>query len=52
VLTLGYVFFFVIHVVQVFLAGWKNFSSAVTGFEVIETHPKPIIEKAHDKEKS
>jgi len=36
-LTVGYVFFFVIHVVQVFLAGWNNFRSVITGFEVIET---------------
>ncbi|MES2428433.1 MAG: cytochrome b/b6 domain-containing protein [Bacteroidota bacterium] len=52
VLTLGYVFFFVIHIVQVFLAGWKNFSSAITGFEVIDKTPKPIIKKTDDEEKS
>ncbi|WP_186292565.1 cytochrome b/b6 domain-containing protein [Mucilaginibacter corticis] len=52
VLTLGYVFFFVIHVVQVFLAGWKNFSSVITGFEVVNNKPKPIIEKGHDEEAS
>ncbi|MFD2863616.1 cytochrome b/b6 domain-containing protein [Mucilaginibacter antarcticus] len=51
-LTLGYVFFFVIHIVQVTLAGWKNFSSAVTGFEVIDDNSKPTIKKAHDQEKS
>ena len=39
-LTLGYVFFFVVHVVQVILAGWKNFSSVITGFEVVEEKPK------------
>ncbi|MFD2872760.1 cytochrome b/b6 domain-containing protein [Mucilaginibacter ximonensis] len=50
VLTLGYVFFFVIHIVQVFLAGWKNFSSAITGFEVLETGPK--IKKADEAEKN
>jgi thiosulfate reductase cytochrome b subunit len=42
-LTVGYVLFFVIHVVQVILAGWNNFRSAVTGFEVIEK-PEPVIE--------
>jgi len=36
-LTIGYVFFFLIHVVQVILAGWRNFSSVISGFEVIET---------------
>ncbi|WP_299354834.1 cytochrome b/b6 domain-containing protein [Mucilaginibacter sp.] len=50
-LTIGYVLFFVIHIVQVILAGWKNFSSVINGFEVIDTKPKPVIEKAHDEEK-
>ncbi|PTQ92631.1 thiosulfate reductase cytochrome b subunit [Mucilaginibacter yixingensis] len=36
VLTLGYLFFFLIHIVQVILAGWNNFRSVVSGFEVIE----------------
>src|SRR4051812_41462167 len=35
-LTVGYVLFFVIHIVQVTLAGWNNFRSVVSGFEVIE----------------
>jgi thiosulfate reductase cytochrome b subunit len=38
-LTIGYVLFFIIHVVQVILAGWKTFQSAVTGFEVVENSP-------------
>jgi thiosulfate reductase cytochrome b subunit len=50
ILTLGYVFFFLIHIAQVFLAGWKNFSSAVTGFEVVETQPK--LKKANGKKES
>ncbi|MEJ7585923.1 MAG: cytochrome b/b6 domain-containing protein [Ferruginibacter sp.] len=33
-LTIGYVLFFIIHVVQVILAGWNNFRSVVAGFEV------------------
>ena len=33
-LTIGYVLFFLIHVVQVILAGWNNFRAMVTGFEV------------------
>ncbi|GAB4019522.1 hypothetical protein GCM10028808_57550 [Spirosoma migulaei] len=32
-LTIGYVLFFVIHIVQVILAGWANFQSMITGFE-------------------
>ena len=35
-LTIGYVFFFLIHVVQVILAGWNNFRSVVSGFEIID----------------
>ena len=42
-LTVGYVLFFLIHVAQVIRAGWNNFQSMVTGFEVkkepIETQP-------------
>jgi len=39
-LTLGYVFFFVIHVVQVIIAGWNNFRSVISGFEVVNEKPK------------
>jgi len=38
-LTLGYVFFFLIHIFQVILAGWRNFQSVITGFEVVEEKP-------------
>lgn len=34
VLTLAYVAFFVIHIAQVFRAGWNNFRSMVTGHEL------------------
>jgi thiosulfate reductase cytochrome b subunit len=33
-LTIGYVAFFVIHVVQVVIAGWNNFRSMVIGYEL------------------
>lgn len=33
-LTIGYVLFFLVHVVQVIIAGWNNFQAMVTGFEV------------------
>lgn len=49
VLTIGYVFFFIIHVVQVVLAGWRNFQSVITGFEVVTDKPKPIIKPATDE---
>lgn len=35
-LTVGYVVFFVIHIVQVVLAGWRNFAPVISGFEVVE----------------
>lgn len=35
VLTIGYVLFFVVHVVQVALAGWNNFRSMVIGYEAV-----------------
>lgn len=40
-LTLGYVFFFMIHVFQVIMAGWNNFRSVVSGFEIVEK-PMPL----------
>ncbi|WP_295721906.1 cytochrome b/b6 domain-containing protein [Mucilaginibacter sp.] len=44
-LTIGYVFFFLIHIVQVVLAGWNNFRSVISGFEVVnEPDPQPVIE--------
>ena len=33
-LTMGYVGFFVVHVVQVIIAGWNNFRSMVIGYEL------------------
>ncbi len=36
ILTVGYVVFFVVHLIQVILAGWNNFRAMVAGFEVIK----------------
>ena len=41
ILTIAYCLFFVIHLLQVIRAGWKNFSSMVTGFEVRTENAKP-----------
>ena len=35
-LTIGFVLFFVIHVIQVAIAGWANFRSMVSGYDVID----------------
>jgi thiosulfate reductase cytochrome b subunit len=36
ILTLGYVLFFVIHIMQVILTGWNNFRAMIAGFEIIK----------------
>ena len=38
ILTMGYIVFFVVHVVQVIVAGWNNFRSMVIGYELVEDH--------------
>jgi thiosulfate reductase cytochrome b subunit len=41
-LTIGYSLFFVVHIIQVILAGWNNFRSVVTGFEVVNDDNEKI----------
>ncbi|PSR53279.1 thiosulfate reductase [Adhaeribacter arboris] len=36
-LTIGYVLFFLIHILQVIRAGWNNFQAMITGFEIKPT---------------
>ncbi|MGI8905758.1 MAG: cytochrome b/b6 domain-containing protein [Candidatus Sumerlaeaceae bacterium] len=38
-LTVGYVAFFIIHVLQVIRAGWNNFRAMVIGVEVVDVPP-------------
>lgn len=40
ILTLGYCLFFVVHILQVIRAGWKNFRSMITGFDVVPVLPE------------
>lgn len=35
-LTILFVLFFVVHIVQVIIAGWSNFRSMVTGYEIVD----------------
>lgn len=42
-LTLGYVGFFLVHIIQVIRAGWNNFQAMVTGHELVQV-PEPVIE--------
>ncbi len=44
ILTIGFVLFFLIHVVQVILAGWNNFRAMITGWEIVKEEVDPIIE--------
>ena len=46
VLTVGYVVFFLIHIIQVIRTGWNNFQAMITGFEIIK------LPKADKNEKS
>ena len=41
-ITWSFVGFFVIHIVQVVIAGWNNFQSMVTGVEKVESAPVPL----------
>jgi len=46
IFTLLFVLFFLVHILQVILAGWNNFRGMVTGFEVVRikqtTEPPPV----------
>ena len=42
ILTFAYVLFFLIHIVQVILAGWNNFQAMVTGIDVVHETDKPV----------
>ena len=37
ILTIGYVLFFLVHIIQVIKTGWNNFQAMVTGFEILPT---------------
>lgn len=40
ILTIGFVLFFLVHVLQVAKTGWNNFQAMITGFEVFKNAPK------------
>ena len=35
-LMIAYVLFFVVHIIQVVMAGWRNFGSMITGYDMVE----------------
>lgn len=52
-LTIGYVLFFIIHIIQVIIAGWNNFQAMVTGFEVEKMNETiPVAEPVINNETS
>lgn len=44
-LTIGYVLFFLVHIIQVIRAGWNNFRAMITGFEVKKIKEETIAEE-------
>ena len=44
-LTMGFCAFFVVHVVQVALAGWNNFRSMVSGYEIVSAAKSSLEEE-------
>lgn len=44
-LTIGYVLFFLVHILQVIMAGWNNFRAMITGFEVKKVEEEPTVEE-------
>ena len=51
ILTIGYVLFFLIHIIQVGIAGWNNFRSVVAGYEVVSNDQTATV-KTTDDDKS
>lgn len=51
-LTIGYLFFFIIHIVQVVIAGWNNFRSVISGFEVVTEEPTIVAGLADENRNS
>lgn len=42
-LTIGFVLFFAVHAIQVIIAGWGNFRSMITGYEIVDEPPRPDV---------
>ena len=43
ILTIGYVLFFLVHIMQVIRAGWNNFRAMVTGWEIKKIETKELV---------
>ncbi len=49
ILTIGYVLFFIIHIIQVIIAGWNNFRSVISGFEIVKENNPVTIQTVEDE---
>jgi len=49
-LMILFVGFFIVHVVQVAIAGWSNFRSMITGYEAVDTETKIPESSLNEKE--
>jgi thiosulfate reductase cytochrome b subunit len=43
IITILFCLFFLVHIVQVILAGWNNFRGMITGFEVVKKSTAPEV---------
>ena len=50
ILTIGYVLFFLIHIIQVCIAGWNNFRSVVAGYEVVSNDQTATVKTTDDEQ--
>ncbi len=48
IITILFCLFFLVHVIQVMIAGWNNFRGMVTGFEVVKTKKIPVEPTANN----
>jgi thiosulfate reductase cytochrome b subunit len=44
-ITILFVLFFLVHILQVILAGWNNFRGMLTGFEVLKDKKETVVKK-------
>jgi thiosulfate reductase cytochrome b subunit len=52
ILTVGYILFFLVHILQVVKTGWKNFQSMITGFEIIQEKQEVLTPPLKENEKA
>lgn len=48
ILTIAFLVFFVVHIIQVVIAGWNNFRGMVTGWEVSESNVRSESNEHHE----